>query len=536
MSNYTLVEKMLSLVSQDKINNISYMDRYLAKYTKTLFDGSFFEEIILYDFDAPNLTYHYFISNNKKQGVQGLPYFEAFSSFKKNIDYSKQYFFEQNGLDYPTFYQCYNFLNAEIENDQIANADAVFDSNKCTKVSADYIHIPVYLDCREGSQFHFFSFRIKNILEVTKDIRIEYPVMFSLIIATMFDSNILPHASQEYLFLKKPRYTGDMMIANIILKISQLPDLNIILKLSSAKYEGTNNFGVIDFYIENKSVFTKENIDSINVEFDNLLSSEAEIVFKDRCEISEENIRELRKYVELSSENVSLMAWKKYELLYDYLKPIHIPLPWKVYGLRKKVSSSGRYARLSFLDYLKWKIEYSNNEEIVYDGVSFAFRQTESMKNEVDDQIRFCQFVSPEKEGKIINIVSLAQKQLHGTMLVFVENAQEEAERLGSCGRAIRIHERDFSTLLSEYIYKITSIDGAIILDLEGNAYAMGAILDGQAIENSNRGRGARYNSGYTYVKNRDRPCFCVIVSEDKTTDVISNSDMFSLGKNTEGE
>ena len=73
MSNNALVEKMLASASKEKIQNISYMDRYLSKYSKALFDDGFFEEIVLYDFDGPNLAYHYFAANNKESGCTLVP-------------------------------------------------------------------------------------------------------------------------------------------------------------------------------------------------------------------------------------------------------------------------------------------------------------------------------------------------------------------------------------------------------------------------------------------------------------------------------
>lgn len=90
-------------------------------------------------------------------------------------------------------------------------------------------------------------------------------------------------------------------------------------------------------------------------------------------------------------------------------------------------------------------------------------------------------------------------------MLVFTGNAEVEAERLGTVGRAIRIEKINFTDFPDEYIFRITSIDGAVLLNFDGNAYAIGAILDGIAVENSNRGRGAKYNSGYTSSRIRKR-------------------------------
>ena len=78
-------------------------------------------------------------------------------------------------------------------------------------------------------------------------------------------------------------------------------------------------------------------------------------------------------------------------------------------------------------------------------------------------------------------------------------------------------------------IEKITSIDGALIIDYDCVCYAIGAILDGNACEHTGSAeRGARYNSACTYLANKTDPnnvFIAVVVSEDGTIDILSNKE-----------
>jgi hypothetical protein len=70
---------------------------------------------------------------------------------------------------------------------------------------------------------------------------------------------------------------------------------------------------------------------------------------------------------------------------------------------------------------------------------------------------------------------------------------------------------------------QFTSIDGAVIIDLDGYAHAKGVILDGIAGIEGDASRGSRYNSALTYFQFRgwQKPSMIVVVSEDGMVDVI---------------
>ena len=110
-------------------------------------------------------------------------------------------------------------------------------------------------------------------------------------------------------------------------------------------------------------------------------------------------------------------------------------------------------------------------------------------------------------------------KQRHGTILVITPFAKDEAERLSSQSTGI------VPTVASEEILRcVSSIDGAILIDMDGICHAIGVILDGSAIQEGDTGRGARYNSTLRYIhgiRERDIPCLAVVVSEDGTAELM---------------
>jgi DNA integrity scanning protein DisA with diadenylate cyclase activity len=106
--------------------------------------------------------------------------------------------------------------------------------------------------------------------------------------------------------------------------------------------------------------------------------------------------------------------------------------------------------------------------------------------------------------------------QPHGTMIVVSERAAEEAARLAS--QCTRI---DPVVLGDDMVRRVTSIDGAVLLDAEGRCHAVGVILDGRATEKGRPARGARYNSAQRYVSDAGCPTIAVVVSEDGRVDVL---------------
>ncbi len=121
-----------------------------------------------------------------------------------------------------------------------------------------------------------------------------------------------------------------------------------------------------------------------------------------------------------------------------------------------------------------------------------------------------------EVERRLWRIVETAMEQPHGTTIVVSAGADAEAERLsGQCTRIEPV------VLGEEMIRRVSSIDGAVLLDAEGRCHAIGAILDGHAAGAGRPARGARYNSALRYVGDAGCPTLAVVVSEDGRVDVL---------------
>ena len=118
---------------------------------------------------------------------------------------------------------------------------------------------------------------------------------------------------------------------------------------------------------------------------------------------------------------------------------------------------------------------------------------------------------TPNMLDKVWEIVYMATEQKHGTLLII----SSEAERLNN--QSIQIKP----TVLDKSLVKsVTSIDGAVLMDITGTCYAIGAILDGKAVPNETSERGARYNSAVRYVESNSGKCVAVIISEDGMVDL----------------
>ncbi len=113
-------------------------------------------------------------------------------------------------------------------------------------------------------------------------------------------------------------------------------------------------------------------------------------------------------------------------------------------------------------------------------------------------------------------LFEVAVNQRHGSMLVVASDAETEAERLSGQGTKIVPVK-----LTPELYRRVSNIDGTIIIDPKCICHAVGVILDGPANEHCTPSRGARYNSGIRYVAASDNPRLAVVVSDDRTVDVI---------------
>ncbi|MEJ9113292.1 tetratricopeptide repeat protein [Bacillus paramobilis] len=136
--------------------------------------------------------------------------------------------------------------------------------------------------------------------------------------------------------------------------------------------------------------------------------------------------------------------------------------------------------------------------------------------------------IDDEKINSIMEIAKYAVGQRSGTTVVITkpELAKIEIEKLEY--QAIRINKTNLleknTYELKNIIERITCIDGALYLDVEGNCYAIGVILDGIADKKQgDSSRGARYNSAIRYANKEGLKdnCVIIVISEDGMVDIV---------------
>jgi hypothetical protein len=114
------------------------------------------------------------------------------------------------------------------------------------------------------------------------------------------------------------------------------------------------------------------------------------------------------------------------------------------------------------------------------------------------------------------NLIMSATQQSWGTNVLISANAAAEAARLNS--QCTKVNPFELTPAVME---QITALDGSVLIDPDGVCHAIGAILDGGVSERGDRARGGRYNSAVMYVECCSSPSLIVVVSQDKTVDLV---------------
>jgi hypothetical protein len=172
---------------------------------------------------------------------------------------------------------------------------------------------------------------------------------------------------------------------------------------------------------------------------------------------------------------------------------------------------------IEFLDHYKWALSHAGvvlmRVEYGVPGLAHPLLHRADLSAVIG---RVFPETSVEVDKRLWRAVETAMEQPHGTILVVSARAAEEAARLG--GQCTRIEP---VVLSEELLRRVTSVDGAVLLDAEGRCHAVGVILDGRAAARGRPARGARYNSAVRYVTDASAPTLAVVISEDGRVDVL---------------
>ncbi len=237
-----------------------------------------------------------------------------------------------------------------------------------------------------------------------------------------------------------------------------------------------------------------------------------------QIEFSLANVHGVRKQLDLASE-AALVISKSNGSKYKTIGVVSS-------ALAKKFPHFYFKQRMNWEFYMPEK--RSARCRLCYDQAAIFMPQlniTHDIEGEIKNWLQRKRHSNAEKAAFIISrIIETAKECSHGAIFIFStpSDIATEAERL-TCMKNIRKKSLFvMDRARKSYINRITSIDGAVLVDYDGYCYAYGAILDGKTARPGRIDRGSRHNSSRNYVieKNLTRgkncsPFIAVVKSED---------------------
>lgn len=134
--------------------------------------------------------------------------------------------------------------------------------------------------------------------------------------------------------------------------------------------------------------------------------------------------------------------------------------------------------------------------------------------------------------GNVLQLVQQIKSQKKGALLIVSDEKiiQLERDRLCEINCGIGLEGDSWSKSKSELLIELSSIDGAVLVDWEGNFWACGVILDGMAAK-GDISRGSRYNSARSYLAYAQTryvksSLLGVVVSEDGMVDFLIGKEL----------
>lgn len=292
------------------------------------------------------------------------------------------------------------------------------------------------------------------------------------------------------------------------------------IKLSHEKYEGREVAAAVYIGGKKEDILGKPQADGDIFYWENdweegeeKKEEEKDKIEKDKLE--KRKIRYYRKKMEVCKDNTHLIT------CFNRNGKVNI------LGVAAKdwLDSNKYTIHIDFSGSGEWYIKENNEEVLCYIKGVYYYSRTgvaQSYKTQLEKEAGL-ENGMVEKFCKIIKCLS---EQEHGAGMIVVENADEIVNNLCiRCNRGTVLTEKLDLTVDKnrEFLLGMTSVDGMLLVDKEGKCRAFGVILDGKAWVKANPARGSRYNSAVNYIYDKEGS-FAVIVSEDKTVDIVGKS------------
>ena len=246
------------------------------------------------------------------------------------------------------------------------------------------------------------------------------------------------------------------------------------------------------------SIIIRKATDSLVTEISKQCCSYNDFALYETINLSMLNIlRLIRKLLELSDqkENIGIISDTN-----------------TIYGIGKPKSDENLYS-VSFSKDHKWTLLKNSTELLTMKNNLLVFSNSLPSKK---DFMKYAGkiFQGSEKIAEMHSIIMALCEQHKGTILVIKKDASELAQKYQDLAILTKKVKLD-----SENVRKLSSIDGAILMDENCICHGFGAVLDGLDSGCGNRARGSRFNSSERFYKlyrnEKDTDFMVFILSDD---------------------
>ncbi len=174
------------------------------------------------------------------------------------------------------------------------------------------------------------------------------------------------------------------------------------------------------------------------------------------------------------------------------------------------------WLQLEFTGRGEWRLLVSGEVVLEYrEGVYTV--NTQHLYYNINKKVEEVVFIHTENKAKFIDIFECLDKCPHGALMILGNKKQikNEVKRLTDLAKGTMIEKLELADKENlSLLQGLATIDGAVMVDYNGDCYGFGIILDGRARLRGDTGRGSRYNSALNYATNHK--CYAVVFSEDK--------------------
>ena len=356
-----------------------------------------------------------------------------------------------------------------ISQSNIIKNNIVFTVLQLNKSVAELIFVPIEIS---GDKINFLDYLANSFFDITYSLLLKYDEFDTRI---QYDDHIKRIATTNFIDKIIAIYT-DNTVKQYMTKI-------MCDQLSSLTYENKPNVG--------QMIICPEKHDHVELVFE----------FENKIDANVNMQKKIRKLLEMTSNELYLQYDGKYIT--------------KLIKINNDELIKENFITINFVGLNEWKLTVGSQIPFSIKNGKITSLTDKKIEIEFSDiLLRKFPHISDKNTKKLWGIIETCMKQKKGTLVVISNDCKDEPDRLKNTAINIK------PVYINEKLFKhLTSIDGAIMLDLDGVCYSVGMILDGDIEEYGDMSRGSRYNSAIRYI-NTNLKSIAIIVSEDKIVDI----------------